>query len=102
MFDRPRQRVDLDNGKDAATDYLFTDTSAGRTRVIFHPLTGRTHQLRVHAASAMGLGMPIAGDRLYGKNSAHTTERLHLHAHQIEFTFPLDGQHYHFTSPTPF
>ena len=101
-LDRPRQRVDLDNGKDAATDYLFTDSSAGRTRVIFHPLTGRTHQLRVHAASAMGLGMPIAGDRLYGKNSAHTTERLHLHAHQIEFTFPLDGQHYHFTSPTPF
>ncbi|MDE6085532.1 MAG: RluA family pseudouridine synthase, partial [Muribaculaceae bacterium] len=101
-LDRPRQRIDLKEGKTAITDYNFTATEDGRSRVIFYPLTGRTHQLRVHAASAMGLGMPITGDRLYGKNSSHTTERLHLHAHHIEFTFPIDGQHYHFTSPIPF
>ena len=101
-LDRPRQRIDLKEGKTAITDYNFTATEDGRSRVIFYPHTGRTHQLRVHAASAMGLGMPITGDRLYGKNSSHTTERLHLHAHHIEFTFPIDGQHYHFTSPIPF
>ena len=101
-LDRPRQRVDADSGKDAVTDYEFISASDGRSRVIFHPHTGRTHQLRVHAASLSGLGMPIAGDRLYGKNTGHSTERLHLHAHRIEFTFPIDGRHYHFESLVPF
>ncbi|MDE6036871.1 MAG: RNA pseudouridine synthase, partial [Duncaniella sp.] len=57
-LDRPRQRVDADSGKDAVTDYEFISASDGRSRVIFHPHTGRTHQLRVHAASLSGLGMP--------------------------------------------
>lgn len=101
-LDRPRQRVDFEDGKPAVTDYEFTDISEGRSRIMFYPLTGRTHQLRMHAASDMGLGMPIAGDRLYGKNKTNSSERLHLHAHRIEFVFPIDGKHYSFESPVPF
>lgn len=101
-LDRPRQRVDFDNGKDALTDYTFTGISEGCSRILFHPLTGRTHQLRVHAASEYGLRLPIAGDRLYGKNIYGRQQRLHLHAHKLEFTFPIDGRHYSFESPVPF
>ena len=101
-LDRPRQRIDFDGGKPAVTDYEFIATSNCRSRIMFHPLTGRTHQLRAHAASAHGLGMPIAGDRLYGKNAGNASERLLLHAQKIKFTFPLDGQPYSFESPAPF
>lgn len=99
-LDRPRQRVDMENGKEAITVYEFTGTSAGRSRVKFQPLTGRTHQLRMHAASEQGLGMPIAGDRLYGRSES--ASRLCLHAHRIEFVFPEDGLRYEFESPVPF
>ncbi len=101
-LDRPRQRVNFENGKASRTEYKFVEAQNGRSRIIFHPLTGRTHQLRVHAASAEGLGMPIVGDRLYGRNTCDRTERLHLHAHKIEFTFPVDGRTYIFESPVPF
>ena len=101
-LDRPRQRVDPEEGKETLTDYEFTGVADGHSRIIFHPLTGRTHQLRVHAASAMGLGMPIAGDRLYGLNKGNGHERLHLHARTLEFTFPIDGRHYRFDSPPTF
>lgn len=101
-LDRPRQRVDFDGGKEAVTKYEFVGVSEGRSRVKFYPLTGRTHQLRVHAASEQGLGLPIAGDRLYGKNVGKATERLHLHAYRLEFTFPTDGKHYCFETPVPF
>lgn len=101
-YDRPRQRIDIVAGKEAATYYEFTGKPDERSRIMFRPLTGRTHQLRVHAAAADGLGMPIVGDRLYGRNAADRTERLHLHAHKLEFTFPLDGCLYRFESPVPF
>lgn len=101
-LDRPRQHVDSEGGKAAVTEYEFTGVSEGRSRVVFSPLTGRTHQLRVHAASEGGLGMPIAGDRLYGTNAGRGADRLHLHAHKLEFTFPTDGRHYCFESPVPF
>ena len=101
-LDRPRQRVDLDEGKEALTDYLFTGKSGGRSRIEFYPLTGRTHQLRVHAASEMGLGLPIAGDRLYGRSGGKDAERLHLHARCLEFIFPEDGRSYSFESLPPF
>ena len=101
-LDRTRQVVDIKSGKPALTEYEFTDVSEGRTRVKFCPHTGRTHQLRVHAASEMGSDMPIAGDRLYGRRAVGSGERLHLHACRIEFTFPLDGLHYIFESPAPF
>lgn len=102
ILDRPRQKVNFENGKEAVTDYEFIGSVNGRSRVTFRPLTGRTHQLRVHAASSQGLGMPIAGDRLYGIQTNANGERLHLHAQKIEFTFPIDGGHYSFESPVPF
>ncbi|MDE7414178.1 MAG: RluA family pseudouridine synthase [Muribaculaceae bacterium] len=101
-LDRPRQRVNYSGGKEALTEYEFIGVSEGRSRIIFHPHTGRTHQLRVHAASQEGLGMPIAGDRLYGKNGGKGARRLHLHAWKIEFQFPINGIHYSFESPVPF
>ena len=98
-LDRPRQRVDPDGGKEAVTEFEFQCvTPEGLSRVELHPLTGRTHQLRVHAASGQGLGLPIAGDRLYGSPS----DRLHLHAHRLSFVFPTDGVAYGFESPVPF
>lgn len=100
LLDRPRQRVNPDDGKEAVTDYEFTGTSNGRSRILFHPLTGRTHQLRVHSASEAGLAMPIVGDRLYGTHCG--AARLLLHAQKIEFTFPIDGRAYSFESPPPF
>ncbi len=100
LLDRPRQRVDMTDGKEAATDYEFTGVESGRSRVMLHPLTGRTHQLRVHAASQAGLGMPIAGDPLYGLTPGEG--RLMLHATRLEFTFPINREHYTFHSPPPF
>ncbi|MDE5843308.1 MAG: RNA pseudouridine synthase [Muribaculaceae bacterium] len=97
-LDRPRQRVDFESGKGAVTEYRFLEVTDGKSRVEFRPLTGRTHQLRVHSASEHGLGMPIAGDRLYGKDGGRGVRRLMLHAREIEFTFPLDGKVYHFTA----
>lgn len=101
-LDRPRQKVNFEEGKPAITDFEFIETSQGRSRVLFHPLTGRTHQLRLHAASPLGLGMSIVGDRLYGLNIMNRSVRLMLHAQKIEFNFPLDGTHYCFEDPAPF
>lgn len=101
-LDRPRQRVDLNGGKESATEFEFLDVKAGHSRVIFRPLTGRTHQLRVHAASEFGLNMPIVGDRLYGDKSDRKSRRLHLHALKIEFFFPIDGRDYIFEIPEQF
>lgn len=103
-LDRPRQRVDLDNGKNAVTEYEFMSVKDGHSRVMFHPLTGRTHQLRIHSASDTGLGMPIVGDRLYGHGNdcPHNRERLHLHAMTLEFTSPFDRRPCRFDSPLPF
>lgn len=101
-LDRPRQRVDEVEGKEAVTEYEFVKVEDECSRVIFHPLTGRTHQLRVHSASAKGLGMPICGDPLYGKWTVRLEPRLYLHARRIEFSFPLDGRDYAFEIATPF
>ena len=86
--DRPRQMVNEEYGKPAVTDYRILRRSANRARVLFYPLTGRTHQLRIHAAHPAGLGCPIIGDELYGKK-AH---RLCLHAEYIEFRHPIYGE----------
>lgn len=101
-LDRPRQKIDTENGKDALTNYEFLYDKGNVSRIMFYPLTGRTHQLRVHAASQDGLGMPIKGDRLYGIPDPEESGRLHLHAHRLEFTFPIDKKHYVFESPVPF
>lgn len=97
-LDRPRQKIDFERGKEAVTHYEFTGINGGCSRVLFYPQTGRTHQLRVHAASGMGLGMPIAGDSLYGRADRSGAGRLMLHARKLEFTFPIDKRHYYFES----
>lgn len=68
------------------------------TRVVFYPHTGRTHQLRVHAASLEGLGTPILGDRLYGR----VADRLYLHAEAIDFEHPVTHERLHFEVQAPF
>ena len=83
--DRPRQLVCFKHGKSALTHWEVIERKDGRTRVIFKPVTGRTHQLRVHAAHSLGLNAPIVGDDLYGK----VENRLHLHAARIIFQHPI-------------
>ncbi|MBL8917101.1 MAG: RluA family pseudouridine synthase [Archangium sp.] len=95
---RPRQLVDFEHGRSALTRWKVLERSAGRTRVAFFPLTGRTHQLRVHAAHEKGLGLPIVGDRLYGVPG----ERLLLHAESLRLRHPLDGTEVKVRSPAPF
>ena len=84
-LNRPCQKVDEINGKQATTDYKVLSRENGRTWIAFYPQTGRTHQLRLHAAHISGLNAPIVGDELYGKPA----ERLYLHAEEIEFTHPV-------------
>ena len=106
-LDRPRQMVSSEHGKEAITEYQIISESENTfnesnridesersinesrkyTRIVFYPLTGRTHQLRVHAAHPEGLGCPILGDELYGKKA----DRLYLHAEYIEFRHPIYG-----------
>lgn len=97
-LDRPRQQVDPVRGKPAVTFYRVLERASGRTRVAFYPHTGRTHQLRVHAAHTLGLHCPIVGDELYGKKS----DRLYLHAEWIEFTHPVTGRRIAVEKKAPF
>lgn len=96
--DRPRQVVDPVHGKPAITDYEVLERKDGRTLIAFYPQTGRTHQLRVHAAHPLGLHCPIVGDALYGTRA----ERLYLHAEQLEFTHPLTKEQMHFQAKADF
>ncbi|MDO4510705.1 MAG: pseudouridine synthase [Bacteroidales bacterium] len=97
--DRPRQMVDHDHGKRAITRYeVIENTPDGRTRIAFFPLTGRTHQLRVHASHCAGLGCPIVGDMLYGRAST----RLMLHAEAITFTHPTTKEKIHLEAKAEF
>lgn len=93
--ERPRQKADSIQGKPAITEYkVVSFNEDGTTDIIFHPLTGRTHQLRVHSAHHIGLGLPIAGDLLYG-GSPHP--RLCLHALSICFRHPVTGEEMQFS-----
>ena len=92
--DRPRQIVDYENGKQAITKYRVLEYRGNHTLVEFTPLTGRTHQLRVHASHPHGLNCSIVGDMLYGTAS----DRLYLHAHTISFTHPITGVFLSFVS----
>lgn len=84
LDDRPRQMVCYENGKTAQTKYEVIERKANKTLIYFYPITGRTHQLRMHASHILGLNAPIIGDDLYGKKA----NRLHLHAETLEFTHP--------------
>lgn len=89
-YDRPRQIVDMSSGKPAISEYKVLEMLPdGEIDILFHPLTGRTHQLRVHAAHPSGLGRPIKGDLLYGGTPA---DRLYLHAESLGFTHPTSGE----------
>ena len=105
-YDRPRQMVDKEHGKVALTRYYIREQrDDGTLFVDFYPLTGRTHQLRVHAAHPEGLNAPIVGDRLYGiaeSREPRAERRLMLHAAEIRFEHPITKEEMHFCIPSGF
>jgi len=80
------------------TQWEAIEVLKNKTKVYFYPVTGRTHQLRVHAAHHLGLNTPIIGDDLYGKKA----ERLYLHAEKITFVHPTSKEKVSFIAPSPF
>nr|WP_319397446.1 pseudouridine synthase [uncultured Carboxylicivirga sp.] len=98
LDNRPQQLVCYEYGKSARTHWQVINRKNGNTRVYFYPVTGRTHQLRVHAAHFEGLNCPIVGDALYGQAS----NRLYLHADWLEITHPQTEKRISFSSPAPF
>lgn len=88
LEDRPKQLVCYEHGKNAFTKYKILGIENGKTRIHFFPITGRTHQLRVHAAHHLGLNCPIIGDDLYGTKG----ERLFLHAQWLQFIHPINKE----------
>ncbi|MDC1162134.1 RluA family pseudouridine synthase [Tenacibaculum sp.] len=98
LDDRPKQLVCYEHGKKALTTWKTIDIKNNRTKVYFFPISGRTHQLRVHAAHSLGLNTPILGDELYGIKS----DRLHLHAEKIGFFHPISEKWIEFIAPSPF
>ena len=96
--DRPRQMVDREHGKPAQTGFRVLTRGSGWARVRFEPLSGRTHQIRLHAAHSDGLGAPIRGDRLYG----YPADRLYLHAARLVFRHPMTGRQVDLRLSVPF
>ncbi len=99
---RPKQMVCFDRGKEAKTEYrvLFRDFESHFTRVELMPITGRSHQLRVHL---LALGHVILGDRFYAEGEAFLKrDRLALHASELRFKHPLTSEEMHFTAPLAF
>jgi len=94
------QIYDEVHGKMGLTHWEKLGTENGWTRVAFVPVTGRTHQLRVHAAHEKGLGVPIVGDPLYGRGTG--PGQLKLHACKLEFRHPRTGEEMKFESEPPF
>lgn len=97
---KPRQRVDWENGRPSQTAWqvMARDTSATRLRL--NPLTGRTHQLRVHM---LAIGHVILGDAFYAEGEAlAAADRLQLHAETLSFIHPRTGELCEFTIPCPF
>ena len=98
LDDRPRQIVCYEHGKMATTRMQVISRDHQSTRVYFYPVTGRTHQLRVHAAHCQGLSAPIVGDDLYGTRA----ERLLLHAQMLRFIHPTTSETMQVFAPEPF
>lgn len=98
ITDRPRQLVCHEHGRNAETHWEVVSTKNGKTKVHLYPKTGRTHQLRVHCAHPLGLGVPIRGDDLYG----YKRERLHLHAGYLKLIHPATGEWIEFEVPSEF
>lgn len=97
-LDRPRQIVNYEYGKPAHTRFRILSIEDEKARIALFPLTGRTHQLRVHAAHIDGLNVPIQGDTLYGQPS----DRLYLHARRLEFIHPVTGMLLDIEAKVPF
>ena len=97
---RPLQVYDPQKGKMGVTLWEIIGHEKNTTRVAFTPLTGRTHQLRVHSAHPLGLGTPIVGDSLYGSGS--DGDKMFLHATYLRFFHPITDTPVEFHSPTPF
>jgi Pseudouridylate synthases, 23S RNA-specific len=97
---RPYHVYDPERGKPGVTRWRKLAMEQGCTRVEFMPLTGRTHQLRLHSAHEKGLGFPIVGDRLYGTGTG--PGQLKLHASTLRFRHPATRQSLEFSSPPPF
>lgn len=97
---RPRQMVDMEQGKPSTTYWRLLHVADGVSRVELIPFTGRSHQLRVHMQA---IGHPILGDGLYAHEQARNlAPRLMLHARDLEITHPLSGERMVFASPVPF
>lgn len=97
---KPRQRIDHERGREARTEWRVLAREGGVTRVGLHPLTGRTHQLRVHM---MSLGHPVLGDAFYATGAAlAAADRLQLHAETLSFAHPVTGERVTFAVPAPF
>ena len=97
---RPKQKVDFESGKPALTHYKVVQQDATEALVALIPITGRSHQLRVHM---LELGHPILGDRLYGTPTViASAPRLQLHAETLSFTHPTSGKRMQFSAPLPF
>ncbi|MDO8311000.1 MAG: RluA family pseudouridine synthase [Sideroxyarcus sp.] len=94
---RPLRKIDVKHGRPSLTRYQVLSRNADTTRVELEPVTGRTHQLRVHMAA---IGHPILGDALYG--NAASAPRLLLHACTLSFAHPLSGELLNFMSESPF
>jgi tRNA pseudouridine32 synthase/23S rRNA pseudouridine746 synthase len=90
--------VSFEHGRPAKTHWKVVERRNGRTLMHFEPVTGRTHQLRVHAAHELGLNAPIVGDELYG----HKADRLYLHAAELSFRHPITKEILSFTSEADF
>jgi tRNA pseudouridine32 synthase/23S rRNA pseudouridine746 synthase len=95
---RPRQVVDVQRGKPSLTRWRVLRRNEDSALLELEPVTGRTHQLRVHLAH---IGHPVRGDRLYAP-PPWRAERLLLHAGELAFDHPSSGQQVHFHSPAPF
>jgi tRNA pseudouridine32 synthase/23S rRNA pseudouridine746 synthase len=96
---RPRQMVCHETGKPAQTDWKVLRDEGENTRVALKPLTGRSHQLRVHM---LALGHPILGDPLYATGKARDYPRLMLHAEELRLRHPMTGAAMTFRAPVPF
>ena len=97
---RPKQMIDFENGRRAVTDWTLITSHNGQSRISLHPITGRSHQLRLHMAC---LGHPLIGDRLYAPDAIfERSTRLHLHAMTLRFREPTGGAWVEFTTECPF
>lgn len=97
---RPKQMVDHELGRSAVTDWQVLKYDDQTTTIALYPKTGRSHQLRVHM---LALGYPILGDNLYAPYEAlSASDRLCLHACELEFFHPTGGKRHHFSSDCPF